>query len=278
MSFKNSIARLFTRWSDWTLAYPIKVLLLVCLCTVLAFQYTATHLSINTDTKDMVAANAPFQKNLRAYENAFSQDLQTLLLVVESDTPELTKAATKRLNRILSADKANFESVYVPSDEEFFHTNGLLYLDNPELQKLSNQLSQAQVFIGRISQEPNLTGFFSIFNDALSTANKDQAVPIDLTSLVEKVSLSLHRSMQGDTNLLSWEKLIADKKLTAGQVEKGFITVSPRFDFTQIRPAENAINAIHKAVVEIQQDSNSTHSKIISTLYELYDTQIFSLN
>ena len=253
MSFKNSVAQLFTRWSDWTLAYPIKVLLLVLLCTVLAFQYTATHLSINTDTKDMVAANAPFQKNLRAYENAFSQDLQTLLLVIESDTPELTKAATKRLSRILSADKANFESVYVPTDEAFFHTNGLLYLDNPELQKLSNQLSQAQVFIGRISQEPNLTGFFSIFNDALSTANKDQAVPIDLTALVEKVSLSLHRNMQGDTNLLSWEKLIADKKVTTGQVEKGFITVSPRFDFTQIRPAENAINAIHKAVAEIQQ-------------------------
>ena len=253
MSFKNSIAQLFSRWSDWTLAHPIRVLLLVVLLTALAFQYTATHLSIDTDTTDMVAPNAPFQKNLRAYEKAFSQDSHTLLLVVESDTPELTKAATKRLSRILSADKTNFETVYVPSDNAFFHKNGLLYLDNPELQSLSNHLSQAQAFIGRISEEPNLTGFFSIFNDALSTANKDQAVPIDLTDLVKKVSLSLHRSMQGDTNLLSWEKLIADKKLTAGQVDKGFITVSPKFDFTQIRPAENAINAIHKAVAEIQQ-------------------------
>ncbi|MCX7084357.1 MAG: MMPL family transporter [Methylococcales bacterium] len=253
MSFKTTISKGFSNWSDWTLANPVKVLMLVVLLTGLAFQYTANNLSIDTDTTDMVAPNAPFQKNLRAYEKAFSQDIHTLLLVVESDTPELTKAATKRLSRILSADKANFETVYVPSDNEFFHKNGLLYLDNPELQSLSNHLSQAQSFIGRISQEPNLTGFFSIFNDALSTENKDQAVPIDLTALLEKVSLSLHRSMQGDTNLLSWEKLIADKKLTAGQVDKGFITVSPKFDFTQIRPAENAINAIHKAVAEIQQ-------------------------
>ncbi len=253
MSFKTTIAKGFSNWSDWTLANPVKVLMLVVVFTVLAFEYTANNLSIDTDTTDMVAPNAPFQKNLRAYEKAFSQDSHTLLLVIESDTPELTKAATKRLSRILSADKVNFETVYVPGDNDFFHKNGLLYLEGSELQNLSNHLSQAQSFIGRISQEPNLSGFFSIFNDALSIENKDQAVPIDLTALVEKVSLSLHRSMQGDTNLLSWEKLIADKKLTAGQVDKGFITVSPKFDFTQIRPAENAINAIHKAVAEIQQ-------------------------
>ena len=128
--------------------------------------------------------SARFSVPVLFIKKAFSQDIHTLLLVVESDTPELTKAATKRLSRILSADKANFETVYVPSDNEFFHKNGLLYLDNPELQSLSNHLSQAQSFIGRISQEPNLTGFFSIFNDALSTENKDQAVPIDLTALL----------------------------------------------------------------------------------------------
>ena len=159
------------------------VLLIVSLLTYFALQYTVANLSIDTDTTDMVAPNAPFQKNLRNYEKAFSQDMHTILLVVESNTPELTKAATKRLGRLLSADKVNFESVYIPSENEFFHENGLLYLDSAELQKLSNSLSQAQSFIGSISQEPNLSGFFSIFEDALNTSNKDQAVPIRFFSI-----------------------------------------------------------------------------------------------
>ena len=253
MSFKTLSRSLFSRWGNWTLNNPLMVLLIVSLLTYFALQYTVANLSIDTDTTDMVAPNAPFQKNLRNYEKAFSQDMHTILLVVESNTPELTKAATKRLGRLLSADKVNFESVYIPSENEFFHENGLLYLDSAELQKLSNSLSQAQSFIGRISQEPNLSGFFSIFEDALNTSNKDQAVPIDLSALIDKVSLSLHKSMNGENNLLSWESLIADKKSSGSRVDKGFITVSPKFDYTQIRPAENAINAIRKAIAEVQQ-------------------------
>ena len=124
MSFKNHSRSLFTRWGNWTLSNPVVVLLIISVLTFFAWQYTVSHLSIETDTTDMVAPNAPFQKNLRNYEKAFSQDLHTILLVVESNTPELTKAATKRLGRLLSADKVNFETVYLHNENEFFHQNG----------------------------------------------------------------------------------------------------------------------------------------------------------
>jgi hypothetical protein len=253
MSIKTYSRSLLSLWGNLTLSNPFAVLLIVGLLTFFAWQYTASHLSINTDTTDMIAPDAPFQKNLRNYEKAFSQESHKLLLVIESGTPELTKAATKRLGRLLSADKANFESVYIPNENEFFHQNGLLYLDSVDLQTLSSNLSQAQPFIGRISQEPNLTGFLSIFEDALSSSNKNQELPIDLPTLIDKVSLALHKSMNGENNLLSWETLIAEKKLSGKSADKGFINVAPRFDFTQIRPAESAINAIHKAIAEIQQ-------------------------
>ena len=59
--------------------------------------------------------------------------------------------------------------------------------------------------------------------------------------------------MNGENNLLSWETLIAEKKLSGQGSDKGFINVSPRFDFTQIRPAENPIKAIRKAIADIQE-------------------------
>ena len=253
MSFKTYSRNFLTRWVNWTLSNPILVLIIIGLLTIFAWQYTVHNLSINTDNTDMIAPDAPFHQNRRNYEKAFSQDVHKVLLVIESDTPELTKAATKRLGRLLSADKVNFDSVYIPNDNDFFHQNGLLYLDSNDLQTLANNLSQAQPFIGRIAQEPNLSGFFSIFEDALTSSDKTQELPIDLPSLIDKVTLALHKSMNGENNLLSWETLIAEKKLSVQGTDKGFINVSARFDFTQIRPAENAINAIRKAIAEIQQ-------------------------
>ncbi len=254
MSFKSINRSLLSFWGNWALSHSFVVLLIAGFLTFFAWHYTVNNLSINTDNTDMIAPDAPFHQNRRKYEKAFSQNVHKVLLVIESDTPELTKAATKRLGRLLSADNVNFESVYIPNENEFFNRNGLLYLDSKDLQTLSTNLSQAQPFIGRIAQEPNLTGFFSIFEDALTASDKTQELPIDLPSMIDKVSLALHKSMNGGNNLLSWETLIAEKKLSGqGGSDQGFINVAVRFDYTQIRPAESAIKAIRKAIAEIQQ-------------------------
>ena len=252
MSLKINLRSVLNFWGNWTIRNPFKVLLMVCLLATLACRYAADNLSINTDTAELIAPDAPFQQNRRKFEKAFSQDMHTLLLVVESNTPELTKSATIRLGRLLSADKANFESVYIPNENEFFRQNGLLFLEPQDLQTISANLAQAQPFIGRISEQPNLTGFLSIFEDALKTANKDQSVPIDLPPLIAKVSTALHKRLNGENNLLSWEGLIAEKKLSVSHSKNGFIVVLPKFDYSQIRPAENAIESIRKAVAKIQ--------------------------
>jgi len=99
------------------------------------------------------------------------------------------------------------------------------------LQSLSNNLSLAQPFIGRITQETNLTGFFQ-FLKMPNVNDKNQVVPVDLTSLIDKVALALHkRSMVKCFALL--ESLISDKKTHSGN---GFIIVSPKFDYAHIRP------------------------------------------
>lgn len=258
---KISLRPVLARWSRTLLNYPLTVLTAAVLLAAAAGRYTGDHLSINTDTANLIAPDAPFQQNRRKFEKEFSQDIHTLLLVIESDTPELTKAATKRLGRLLNADKTNFESVYIPNENEFFRRNGLLYLDISDLQTISANLAQAQPFIGRISEEPDLSGFFSILKDALATSNADGEVPIDLPALLDKVSTTLHKTLNGDTSLLSWEELIAEKKLKASHVKKGFISVLPNYDYSRIRPAENAIESIRKAVAEIQ-DPNLPSVKV----------------
>ncbi len=252
MVTNNRLGNFLFHWGNWLLYAPVLLLSIAIILAVFALQYTANNLSVNTDTTELIAPDAPFQQNRRKVEKAFGQDTHTLLLVVESSTPELTKAAGKRLQRLLGADTSHFTEVYNPDDNAFFHQNGLLYLDSDKLQSLANTLSQAQPFIGRISQEPSLNGFFSIFSDALDTANKPQELPIDLTSLISKVTYTLHKSVNDDKGLLSWQELIAEKTLSMGQPDKTFIFVRPILDFSQMQPAENAIGAVRQAIAKIQ--------------------------
>jgi hypothetical protein len=239
---------------NWTLGHPFTVLSILVVLGILATQYTVENLRIDTDTGKLIAPDAPFQQYRRLYEQAFSQDLSTLLLVVESDTPELTKTASRRLLALLQNNTDHFNSAYIPNDNKFFRQNGLLYLDTDELRMLSHDLSVAQPFIGRIAQEPSLTGFFSIFEDALKATDKKatdkaQVVPIDLASLADKIANVLQKTTHRENTLLSWESLIAEKKR---RTDKEFIIVSPKLDHSQIRPAKGAIEAIRKAAAAIQ--------------------------
>lgn len=261
MSLENRISNLAQRWGNWLLYSPVIVLLTVIVLAVLAAQYTGSHLSVNTDTAELIAPDAPFQVNRRTFEKAFNQEMHTLLLVVESSSPELTKAAAQRLARELAANRQFFTRVYQPDVNPFFHRNGLLYLDTNKLEDFSETLAKAQPFIGRISQDPSLNGFFSIFEDALNAETKTQEVPIDLMSLIDKVSDSMHKTLNGETDLLSWQKLIAENNISKEQSDRAFIFVSPKFDYSQILPVKPAIDFIHQSVDKIQ-DPNLPSVKV----------------
>lgn len=250
MSLKNQTQNLLSHWGNWSLNNPALLLLFIALIVFSAWQYTANNLSINTDTTELVAPDAPFQQNRRIFEKQFPQDMRTILLVLESETSELSKAAMTRLSRILATDQQHFDSVYTPNDNTFFRQNGLLYLDRDVLQNLSTTLAEAQPFIGRIAEETHLSGFFSILDEALANTHSKDKLPMDLPALVNRVSKALHAALNNDKTMLSWEELIADKTITP---KNSFIIIRPKLDYSQIRPAETAINAIKKAVADVQE-------------------------
>jgi hypothetical protein len=275
MSLKTRSHNLLVRWADWSLSHPATLLAIIVLVFAGAWEFTGNNLSINTDTTELVAPEAPFQQHRRHFEKEFPQDMRTLLLVVESDTPELTRAASARISRMLSADTEHFDSVYAPNDSAYFQRNGLLYMDLPDLQDLASTMAQAQPFIGRIAEETHLGGFFSILDDALTSAKGDQNLPIDLPSLITKVSSALHSANNSGTAMLSWESLIASKRKP---MKNSFIIARPKFDYSRIRPAELAIDAIHKAVAAVQEPGLPTIKVWITGEVGLEDDELSGMS
>ena len=73
------------------LAWP--VIVLAVLLTAASFYYSVRHFGINTDTNQLISTAAPWRQREIEFDRAFPHRAQTILVVVQAPTPELTKRA-----------------------------------------------------------------------------------------------------------------------------------------------------------------------------------------
>jgi hopanoid biosynthesis associated RND transporter like protein HpnN len=242
----NRMARYISWWEAEILNHPWLVLVFSVVLCGYCLYYTTEHLTVDTNTVKMISIELPFQQNRLRLERAFPQDSNTVLLVVDGETPEQTRAAIRFLGERLRQD-AQVVSVYIPGEDAFFQKNGLLYSDLADLEKLSSQLANAQPFIGRLAQNPSLDGFFGLLGDAIKLSGDD--LPLELGPLLGKIHTTLTRVQTGETPQMSWQQLMLDQKSGAGVTQR-FIVFTPRFDFTAMLPAEQAIDATRNYITE----------------------------
>ena len=243
----NLLIRTIHWWEANILNRPWLLLVVSLIACGLVGKYTMDHLTVNTNTADMISVKLPFQQNRLKLEAAFPQDVSTVLLLVEGKTPEQTGEAVKRISQALRQQKEHIKSVYVPDEGEFFARNGMLYLSLQELQDLSVQLANAQPFIGRLSLDHSLKGLLGILGQALT--EKDSDITIDLDPILKKIREAIEAIHNGEPYQLSWQQLMLNQQSGLG-ITKRFIMVTPILDFQELLPAEKSIQAINLASQE----------------------------
>ncbi len=239
-------------WEANVLNRPWSLLVLFVIATGFVGKYTMDNLTVNTNTADMISIKLPFQQNRLKLEETFPQDVNTVLLLVEGESPEQTAEVVKRVSVGLRERKDFIKSVYVPDEGDFFERNGLLYLDKKELEAISTQLANAQPFIGKLSQDNSLRGLFGILGQAVK-ASADDDIEMDLTHVFRKISESLRAVMQGRPYQMSWQQLMMDKQTGLGITER-FVIVKPLLNFQELLPADKCIAAIRSVIAEATAD------------------------
>ena len=76
--------------------------------------YAASHLSFNVDPNSFFSEDLRFQQAIREFEQYFPVLTNSLLIVVEGDTPEITRAAAEDLTRALEAQPQMFHRAFEP--------------------------------------------------------------------------------------------------------------------------------------------------------------------
>src|SRR5512135_843501 len=83
--------RLLAGWTEFIGRHSSFVLLLSILATIGALLYTVNHFRIDTEMTDMISDELPYRKLEKEFQRAFPQFKETIVVVIDGDTPEAAR-------------------------------------------------------------------------------------------------------------------------------------------------------------------------------------------
>ncbi|MGI9449130.1 MAG: hypothetical protein ACR2QH_00490, partial [Geminicoccaceae bacterium] len=248
------------RSSGWTFQHqglarhPGLVLITTCCLVVLSLIYSAASLRIDTDTADMISKEVTFRQNQSAYKRAFPAFSDTIVAVIDSDTPERSADAAARLAAALRTDDEHFSRVDLPSDDAFFKQNGLLYLDLKTLSTLSDRLAEAQPLLAALAADPNLRGLADFIRLALENVEDPAAPGADLDRLFNDMATVVDAALADHPREFSWQRLLN----LGGSFSNGrrLVLIEPRLNFGSLTPGAEAISSLRETAKRLGIDGD----------------------
>jgi len=244
-TLSQSIEASFTRWLRFVRKFRTFVIAFWIIAAAIGCAVTANFFSINTDTSEMIAEAAPYRQDQIAFESAFSQFNDEIIVIIRAETPDATDLFSEKLLRKLDrSEHTNF--AYSPVFDPFFQKNGLLFLETEELEATLAQLTEAAPLIERLALNPTLPSLFDALVQAAEQGNDN------VDAIFMSVAETLERNLEGQDKAMSWRSIFVDEIETPIQ---RIITIDPMLDNTRLRPAAPVQEAIDKAIVQVREET-----------------------
>jgi hopanoid biosynthesis associated RND transporter like protein HpnN len=222
---------------------PIVVLLVTLVVTAAALIYTLGHMSIDTSTTEMISPEVPFRQHDIAFTRAFPEFGDTIVAVIDGQTPEQAEQAAGALARALGRDQAHFTAVDFPGGGPFFATHGLLYLDIEQLAELSDRLAAAQPLLAALAEAPDLRGLARFVGLVAEDGEQTgEPLPAELDDLFAAMARVVEAQVAGRPGQLSWRSLMEQPGLDAST--RRLLIAQPVLDHTTMAPGAAAIEAL----------------------------------
>lgn len=251
LQFSDRLKSLLQFYQVAVVSYSWWVIAIVVLACTFSLSFTIAHLGFNTDTTEMLSPELPFHQNRIRFWKTFPQDVKSILVVVDAPSPEASKTIVKRLGDRLSMERSAIESIYVPDQGAFFDEQALLYLEENELEQLVDTLSKTQPLLGRLAQDNSLGGLLEPVGSVLKAP--DGEVGFDLKPLLGLIENALANARAGKIKPVSWQNLLTGDGNKFNKTRR-FIIVKPKLDFSQLFPAQQALQSIREAAQILESE------------------------
>ncbi len=239
----------------WVHQFRLLIIGLAVISMLICVVYTADHLGMNTDTRDMLSSDLPWRQVDQQIDMLFPQYTDKILVVIEAPTPDQARDSADLLNSKLRNEHDLFKSVYYPGGSDFFKTNALLYLDINELQDLADQLAKIQPFLARLIEDQSLRGLFRMLDEALVAIQEGEDV--DLDPLLIRINNVMSAQLEGRSQALSWQALMGGVDVEK-PLYREFIILQPVLDYGGLFPAKPAMLKLRSLADAIHTASDNT--------------------
>lgn len=241
------IERLLTIWAEGARRGGLLLAALILVATAGAGYYAAKNLKVNTDTSAMLDPGLPFQERAAALREAFPQIKTDIIVIVRAASLDEADAYAADLRAAVAANDDAFEAVFAPAQEEFFRRNGLLYLDESELESRLTQMTKASGLIETLVASPELGTFLSTLADNHALAEQSDLGRDALQDLYAELTRVIDAALAGETRPFSWLGAI-DSEIAAQEAHIRLLYATPKLDYARLQPAKAGIEALRAEI------------------------------
>ncbi len=218
------------------------------LLTAGCVQYIVSHMAVSTDFNALLSRKLPFAKNHAALEKAFPRHSDTVLVVMDGDTADLTAYAARTFTAWLSRHPDVADRFYDPADSAFFQKNGLLYLSPKDLNSVSGRLTAMQPVLSQLARNASLPGMAKLIEKALKHGLSDAPnESLTLARMFDAWRAAITAVEQHRFFIFPWRGIMAGDT-AAMDPHRRIIEITPHMNRDAIQPAGQAIVAIQKAI------------------------------
>ncbi len=233
--------------------------------TVLLGAFVATHLRINTDLDTMFASDLAWRQNEQALEQAFPQNQDRLVVVIDAANTDAAEQAATVLAEAMQAARQPlppnalpgterrpwFANVTRPDAVPFFRTHGLLLLPLNDLTALTTALARAQPVLGAVAADPSLRGLLGLFALIREGTQHGALDPATLEQPLEALAQSLEVASAGRVVPFPWQSLAGGAGNTGGlAASRKLILAQPALDYGALTPGAEASEVLRRLAVE----------------------------
>jgi hopanoid biosynthesis associated RND transporter like protein HpnN len=244
---------LLEKWVNFVNRYPFHVLGIAVILIGMVLIPTIKNFSINTDFNTLVSQDEPFRKIKKEFNDAFPQFTDTLVIVIDAHTLELSMRAHDHLANSLNMETDLFKTVYQPGGGDFFKKNGLLYKNTDELEDVVDNLADVQPFLALISEDLSLRGIFSVLQKAMDEDNDTEIREEKLSMVFDRMGKAFESVLQGRPYQLSWQEIMSDEQPSRFDLRK-FIILQSHLDSRKISSLKEALSAVRRIAKELNLD------------------------
>lgn len=239
------LANFLSSWVDFVQRHAVATLGLTLVATIALGGLATSSVGFNVDPNALFSADLRFQKMIREFQRYFPVLTDSLLIVVEADTPERARDAQERLTRALEDRPDVYHRVFLPGEEPFFESHALLYLDVDEVETFSDEMARLQPVLAELAAEPSLRALSEVVELASEELDLEGEDAERWASVLDPMSRSIETLFDAHPAALSWENVLLEHSGIDPPTLR-VIVADPILDLDRILAAERGIETIRE--------------------------------